>query len=287
MSEGFDKLTGTIGDTLKTAPTLYEDALQPTVQEVGKLVARIPRAINAAFSGLDKWILNKEYNVDETKKLLEHKLSKTDPNKIVTPDVFVAVPTIQAIFYCMNSEELRNLYANLLAKSMNTDTKDLVHPSFVEIIKQLSPLDAKAINSLKYLCEYQPLIRIFACKEQPIPNERMNVHDMTNFGDAKIKLPLFSHYSFHIPNIESSAEQRGFIIQNLNRLGLINIDYREHIIDAIQYKPLYDQLLQSSLYKKLISKTTQDNLHLQLTDGYTSPTDFGRWFFDICCMEAQ
>ena len=58
MPEGFDKLAGAIGDTLKTAPTLYEDALQPTVQEVGKFAARIPRAINAAFSGFDKWILN-------------------------------------------------------------------------------------------------------------------------------------------------------------------------------------------------------------------------------------
>ncbi len=64
MPEGLDKLAGAIGNTLKTAPTLYEDALQPTVQEVGKFAARIPRAINAAFSGLDKWILNKEYAID-------------------------------------------------------------------------------------------------------------------------------------------------------------------------------------------------------------------------------
>ena len=41
MTEGLDKLAGAIGDTLKTAPTLYEDALQPTVQEVGKFAARI------------------------------------------------------------------------------------------------------------------------------------------------------------------------------------------------------------------------------------------------------
>ena len=85
MPEGLDKLAGAIGDTLKTAPTLYEDALQPTVQEVGKFAARIPRAINAAFSSLDKWILNKEYAIDETKKLLEKKLENIDPDKIVEP----------------------------------------------------------------------------------------------------------------------------------------------------------------------------------------------------------
>ena len=74
MSEGLDKLAGAIADTLKTAPTLYEDGFQSTVQEMGKFVSRIPRAINAAFSGLDKWILNKEYAIQETKKLIEVKL---------------------------------------------------------------------------------------------------------------------------------------------------------------------------------------------------------------------
>lgn len=148
MPEGLDKLAGAIGDTLKTAPTLYEDALQPTVQEVGKFVARIPRAINAAFSGLDKWILNKEYAIDETKKLLEKKLENVDPDKIVEPEAYVAVPAIQAISYSINSEELRNLYANLLAKAMNSDTKDLVHPYFVEIIKQMSPIDALVFKNI-------------------------------------------------------------------------------------------------------------------------------------------
>ena len=59
-----------LGKALKTVPELYHDTLQPSAQETGKMLARIPRAINAAFSGLDKWILNREYSVDETKKLL-------------------------------------------------------------------------------------------------------------------------------------------------------------------------------------------------------------------------
>lgn len=285
MSKKLDNFVGAVGDAIKTAPTLYEDSLQPSVQEVGKLVARIPRAINAAFSGLDKWILNKEYNVEETKKLLEQKLKNVKPEKIVTPEAYVAIPTIQAISNSMNSKALRNLYANLLAKAMDADTKDYVHPSFVEIINQLSPLDAVAIKELKYLSVPQPLIRIFACKKQPKPNKRMVIKNMTKFGNAKIKIPLFSHYSLPIAGTKATAKQRGFVLQNLNRLGLINIDYREHILEATQYKELYEHLLSSSLYKTLINKTKKDGLHLQLTDGYTSPTDFGRLFFSVCCEE--
>ena len=149
MPEGLNKLAGAIGDTLKTAPTIYEDAMQPTVQEIGKFTARIPRAINAAFSGLDKWILNKEYAIDETKKLLAYKLENFDPEKIVKLDAYVAIPAIQAISYSMDSKELRNLYANLLAKAMYSDTKNLVHPSFIEIIKQLSPTDALILKEIE------------------------------------------------------------------------------------------------------------------------------------------
>lgn len=67
----------------------------------------------------------------ETEKLLEQKLKNIDEEKIVSPESYVAVPAIQAISYSMNSDELRNLYANLLAKAMVTPTKDAVHPSFV------------------------------------------------------------------------------------------------------------------------------------------------------------
>ena len=83
MNDELDKLTKGIGKALETTPELYHDALQPSAQESGKLIARIPRAINAAFAGIDKWILNKEYSVEETKRLLAAKLDKIDPEKLL------------------------------------------------------------------------------------------------------------------------------------------------------------------------------------------------------------
>lgn len=146
MLKGLDKLAECAGKSIETVPDIYDDALKPTTQESGKILALIPRTINAALVPLRQWIANKEYNLAETEKLLAKKLEHVGEDKIVTPDPYVAVPAIQAISYSMNSEELRNLYANLLAKSMNSDTKDMVHPSFVEIIKQLSPIDSLVLK---------------------------------------------------------------------------------------------------------------------------------------------
>ena len=124
MSNGLDNFANSLGKAIETVPGLYDDALKPAAQESGKTLSLIPRAINAALAPIRQWIAQKEYNVAETEKLLAKKLEKLDQQKIVTPEPYVAVPAIQAISYSMNSQELRELYANLLAKSMNSDTKD-------------------------------------------------------------------------------------------------------------------------------------------------------------------
>lgn len=148
MSNGLNNLLDATGQAIKTVPEIYDDLFKPAVKESGIFLERIPRAINAALVGVDCWVEEKKYRLDETKKLLEKKLENVEPDKIVPPAPYVAIPALQAISYSMDSEELRDLYANLLSKAMNVDTKESVHPSFVEIIKQLSPVDALILKNI-------------------------------------------------------------------------------------------------------------------------------------------
>ena len=259
MLEGLDKLAGAIGDTLKTAPTLYEDAFQPTVQEVGKFSARIPRAINAAFSSLDKWILNKEYTVDETKKLLEKKLENVNPDKIVEPESYVAVPAIQAISYSMNSEELRNLFANLLAKAMNSDTKELVHPSFVEIIKQMAPIDAKIFEQIMSVSN-RPLISI-------------NIQHKDNGYDP------FSEYCSWIKDY--SPNQCRISFNNLARLGLIEIPMLEAYTTDEEYLCVKQNPLFIEEEKKCLSKL-QNGEQIYYEKRHIKINELSTLFYNIC-----
>lgn len=267
MPEGLDKLAGAIGDTLKTAPTIYEDALQPTIQEVGKFAARIPRAINAAFSGLDKWILNKEYAIDEIKKLLEQKLENVDPKKIVEPEAYVAIPAIQAISYSMDSEELRNLYANLLAKAMNSDTKDFVHPSFVEIIKQLSPIDSLVFKSIMER-QANPIIDIVYEKREeghifPIATKTF----ATNISDIDI----------------APVEIVRVSIDNLIKQGLISIP----IGQSYSEKELYNNILSSQFYLEQQKKypSIPDGFVFSHTKKMIKNTNLGKVFYNICVID--
>lgn len=190
---------------VRCLPDIYKDGLKPAVQETGKVLAIIPQTVNAALLPLRKWNIEREYKFAEIEKLLYHKLENVEPEKIVTPETYVAIPAIQAISYSMDSETLRNLYANLLANSMNIDMKPFVHPAFVEIIKQLSPVDAN-VFSLIWNADIRPLI---------------NLGIESSFATGGGKKIVFEHNTWIT---DYSPELFSISLSNLCRQNLIAID---------------------------------------------------------------
>ena len=261
MTNGIDKLTSSLGNAIQTVPDLYDDAFKSTTQETGKTLALIPRTINAALEPLRKWIAQKEYNVAETEKLLASKLENVTPEKIVTPEAYVAVPAFQAISYAMDSEELRNLYANLLAKAMNTDTKNNVHPAFVDVIKQLSPIDCLVFKTIMER-EINPII---------------NLIYKNNEG-------IFHVIISHVSDIDvASTEIICTSIDNLIRQGLINIPTDVYYTN----EKIYDVILNSNYYH------SQEENYPTLENGYKlshqkriiNKTNFGTSFYNICVAD--
>lgn len=173
-----------------------------TVKEADKTTALLVIAIHAALSPLEKWVMQKEYNLAETQKLLEEKLKDTPVEKIITPPSYVAVPAIQSISYCMDDPILRDMYAELLAHAMNSDTVDNVHPTYVEIIKQMSPYDAVVF---KELCE-QVLV---PCIDVSCINKRTRGSCLIN------EYVVFTDFTKH-PLVPTQIS-----LENLERLRLI------------------------------------------------------------------
>lgn len=238
------------------AQKVYEDAAKQTVEETGKILGRLPRLINAVLAPLDTWILNKEYNIAETKKLLEIKLQNIDPEKIVTPEPYVAIPAIQAISYSMNSDELREMYANLLAKSMTTYTKESVHPTFVETIKQMSPVDAKVFKHLS--------------KERN--SAMVYLKHKFESGGYDILATNITGLSFAPHNILAAS------IDNLEKLKLIRIPFDEYLTSDSPYQKIYD----SNEYKSLLKLYRGSSWHLEPEKKTIRTTSLGKQFCQIC-----
>lgn len=256
-----DKLVQGVGKAIDKVPEIYDDGLKPATKESGKVLALIPQTINAALAPLRQWIAQKEYNVAETEKLLAQKLEKVEYQKIVSPESYVAVPAIQAIAYSMNSEELRELYANLLAKSMYIETKERVHPSFVEIIKQMSPIDALVFKKIMGR-EVNPMINLI------MKNEKGEFRTIiTNVTDINIV----------------SQELIGVSIDNLTKQNLLSVPDDGFYSN----EKVYDSILQTEFYdnQKNINRRTVDGFEFTYTKKMINKTNLGKLFYKVCVAE--
>ena len=63
----------------EVAKDAYVDIGRPIAKPTGQLAGLVPRAIKAALAPVEKWVLQREYNVAETQKLLEIKLQNITP----------------------------------------------------------------------------------------------------------------------------------------------------------------------------------------------------------------
>ena len=256
-----ENITKNLGNAIDKVPEIYDDGLKKTVTESGEVVALIPRTIKAALAPLRIWIAQKEYNVAETEKLLEEKLKNVKQEEIVSPESYVAVPAIQSISYSMDSKELRNLYANLLAIEMIISTKDRVHPSFVEIIKQMSPLDSMVFKEIMER-EVNPMLNLVMKN-----SEGHYITLMTNVTDITL----------------ASENLISVSIDNLARMKLIEIPGDGFYTD----EKLYDSIFQTDYYIEQSKKhpKTLDGFEFNHTKKMIVETNLGKLFYEICVNE--
>lgn len=87
---------------------------------------------------------------DKVTPALRERLAHLSPEEIQPPPISVAGPILEALRFTVDDDELRNMFVNLLAATMDPASTSNAHHSFVEIIKQLSPDEARI---LKYMGE--------------------------------------------------------------------------------------------------------------------------------------
>ncbi len=259
-------MSGEIGNEIakelvpQTAGKAYDDVAHPAAQATGQLVSFIPRTIRLWLGKWERWIINGEYAIKETERLLEKKLENIPPEKIVEPEPYVAIPAIQQLSYSLDSEELREMYANLLASSMNKDTKSTVHPSYVDIIKQLCPDEAKILKVLSK-DPNQPLIDVR--KSSTLNNGFIViVHNFSLLAEGLCDNPseIFSY------------------LDNLERLKLIDIFDDIYIKDDEVYKPLEEY----SEIKELMNSEIEESFVYKIKRHKFELTAFAKNFIKVC-----
>lgn len=127
---------------------IYGDIAKPGVMQVGIALATIVGLINTCLSPIkflnEKTELNRQRNLEK----LAERFSEIPPEDIIEAPPEIAVPIAEKLVYISN-KELRDLYIELLAKASTKDLNNKAHPSFVNIINNLSPDEALLLEYFK------------------------------------------------------------------------------------------------------------------------------------------
>lgn len=186
---------------------IYQDVVQPAAREVGKSLQTIAKTVHIALTPVSALVWGYEQIQDFVSKKVSEKLRNTPPSDIKSPNPNLAGPALEALKYTGHDSSLRDLYANLIASSIDAATAELAHPGFVEIIRQLTPDEAKLIKLLSTDNAF-PLISIRAASKNAGAGGAVALHHFSLLGEeAKCDFPEL------VPGY----------LDNLRRLGLIEI----------------------------------------------------------------
>ena len=212
----------------------------------------------------------REEALKELNNLVEEKLSSIPQELIDSPKPRIAVPTLQNASIT-EEREVRELYANLLANSMNKVVKNGVHPGFVEIIKQLSPDEAKII---RYLRIHKRIPTLGLKIDKTDSSHVVYVKEFSNVPELSM-----------CENIYDSQKY----IDNLVRLGLVERSPDgTYISNESVYEPLKNHPFIKNKYQNIEKQSaTIDNFSkIDYVKGYCELTSFGESFCSIC-LETQ
>lgn len=243
---------------------VYEDGLKGATKEGGQALQTIVGLFNnVILYPLKKANITFKYKYEQFEREMKDNYDKIPEANRIEPPINIVGPAIESLKYTIDTKELREMYMNLLTSSMDIEKIEYAHPSYVEIIKQLTPLDALVLKKAK---EYNDLIR---CSRITFS------FDNKSFSGAmpKIFAPdiLCEDYS---PFLVSAS------IENLCRLGLM-IYYNVGVMggdysftENHEYvRERYELYKNNNVTKNYIIKHTREALGI---------TNFGENFIKAC-----
>lgn len=250
------------------AVPIYQDAVQPAAKEIGTALQTVAKTIHIVLAPVSALVWGYEQIKDFVSTKVAEKLKDVPPENIATPKPNVAGPALESLKYTGHEEMLRDMYANLLAASMDTRTASGAHPAFVEIIRQLTPDEARLLRLLTQARAF-PLVTVRREFKVETPSESGGLDVLVHFS------LLGWEAGCDLPEITPAY------INNLCRLGLTEIP------PLVTYtKPgIYDPLEKHPQVESIKTSIETDEKWRAVVQRQTlSVTQLGKQFCGVCVI---
>ncbi len=248
------------------AVPIYQDMLQPAAKEIGESLQTIAKTVHVVLAPVSALVWGYEQIQEFVGQKLTEKLINTPVNAIRSPNPNIAGPAIEALRFVGHDSLLRELYANLLATSMDSAAVLLAHPGFVEIVKQMTPDEAKLMNFLSAK-QPHPLITVRAVSESAAAGGAVVLHHFSLLGEKA--------------GAEHPELAPGYL-DNLRRLGLIEIP------EFLKYSApfAYDSLVKHPVVRKCVDEINRLKGQKAVIERKgVAVTQFGRQFIAAAVID--
>jgi hypothetical protein len=225
-----------------------------------------------------------EKDLNDFKEKINKEIGNIPTENLQEPSFNIIAPALEASKYYIENEVIRGMFAKLIGSSMDSQKTNQVHSSYVEILKQLSPLDAQNLTILK-------------TGEEPIIEYRL-----THLDDSSYQT-LFTNV-FLSNSDNQDIDLNAISLSNISRLGLSIISYDEFLSDSSMYSTFkatkkYEELSKNVAMKKAAydrynslpeerqpSSQLIESLKyhkLSIKEGIVRLTPLGKSFVNVCC----
>jgi len=244
------------GKELGEAALTVAKGVNRSVKTAAWLIGGTPTALIFAYERIKEVLL----------RAVEDRIHAIPNDRLEPPPLRIAGPTIEAMKFCVDDMDLVDLFANLLVTSMDQSRKTMAFPAFIEIIKQLSPDEARI---LKYLAE----------------------SNTSNLASLRIHVPNANGYTIAARNVTAlpirvrldAPKNCQSYVDNMQRLRLI-----EHM--GIQFlsgpsgQAAYEEIEAWDDFKRIVAKIEADRGKCELHREGFAVSEFGLAFLAACVL---
>lgn len=241
-----------------------ENLLVPVAKEIGTTFADI---WNIIFGNISLYAEKAKYyraqKLEQFKALTEKKFQAIPDNQKQLPDLQVIGGTLEDSRFCFDKDELRDLFATLIASSMDSEKADKIHPAFSGFIRRMTPADARV------------LMRFKASNRFPIVNYRFAMNHGHSVFEENVMDPKAT------PEEMRSVSRSLEVLQSFR---LIRLDYESYLTADGIYSE-FDQhhmITAKDAVLPMVKATNPLIKDINYQKGIAELTSLGKQFLEVC-----
>lgn len=193
-------------DLSESANNAVKNVTDRPTAEIGQTLGDIWFLIFGGISHqAEKRRIKYAHAIEEYEGNVANKVLSIPEERLKEPDFQVIGQALEDSKYCVENEDVRSLFENLIASSVDKAKEEFVHPSFSGMIKQMSALDAKNMSLYRDV--------------QQIPIVEYRLVKVNNTFTT-------IQQNYVLANLDiATVPQQQASFSSLQRFGLIDIDY--------------------------------------------------------------